>query len=365
MTEQDKISSEDNNAYFFDELIENDNCLCSVLSEKSKSDDKDKNADKVDNFEKKSQPLGFAVNSETLPHLVATIKEFFESGTHNNTVVGLTGHYGCGKTSFCRFLESELTATEPATHNSQDNTNQSKYVFFFYDLWMHHHDNIKKSIVTELSAYLLSKGILEDRDFKNDKADKLLEWMSRHYVGSKKNLSKISLFKLMTIPFVISIIVLALGLVFDFFDFLNNGVVSGIYSSIGKECLLSLEFLLVFIFCFFVIFCLNLFYDSLPCQIFFRKLYRKLSTYAHVEYSENTCNDDLSVRDFQNWLLAIYRNLKPHRKIILVLDNLDRLPETMIRDFFASIHDLFYIIHKSLSSIFDFPRIFLSENVLN
>ncbi len=31
MTEQDKISSEDNNDYFFDELIENDNCLCSLL----------------------------------------------------------------------------------------------------------------------------------------------------------------------------------------------------------------------------------------------------------------------------------------------------------------------------------------------
>ena len=43
MTEQDKFPSEDNNAYFFDEFIENDNCLCAVLSEKSKSDEKDKN----------------------------------------------------------------------------------------------------------------------------------------------------------------------------------------------------------------------------------------------------------------------------------------------------------------------------------
>jgi len=77
MTEQDKFPSEDNNAYFFDELIENDNCLCSVLLEKSKSDEKDKNADKVDNYLKKSQRLSIAVNSETLPHLVATIKPAF------------------------------------------------------------------------------------------------------------------------------------------------------------------------------------------------------------------------------------------------------------------------------------------------
>lgn len=305
----------------FDGLIEDQFVLC---NHKVKSDDK-------------THSISF--NSESISNLANSFADYFEHGTKLNSVVGLVGHYGCGKTSFCRFLEYMLSKKQADMSNDRASSPDKKYFFFFYDLWKHHNENLKKSIISELTSYLLENDVLEEHGGKNNKSDKLLFWMSRHHVGCKRNFSRVSFIKLLTIPFIISIFFLALKDVFNLRSLFN--CIAGWFNDPLNRVFLFFLVSIVYLFC------LNLFYECLPFRNFFNSLISRVFTYKHLVYSEDSCNSDLSVSDFQKWIMEIYCNLKPNWNVVIVLDNLDRLPNDMIKDLFSSIHDLFFILNSS------------------
>ena len=172
-------------------------------------------------------------NSSIFSYLKDALIGFIEKNSKHHLIIGLTGKWGSGKTSFCKYLEyilnkesnsneresleksdseikDNLSSSEES--NKKINSNSSKstqsknkreYVFFFYDLWTHQHETLRKSILSELSSYLLEKKILNNKRAIHPNKN-LFKWMEKTNVGSIYNHEKSSFYPILSFALVVS-----------------------------------------------------------------------------------------------------------------------------------------------------------------
>ena len=296
------MSSNENNNYLFDKLDEN----CNI-----------ENSDEL-------------INEECFDNLVNSLDEYLEKGTNKNSIIGITGKWGSGKTSFCKYLESKLS--------------KKNYIFCFYDLWHHQDDYLKKSVLVELTTSLLAKGTLGSGAFVE--APNFFEWMHDNHVGSKKNYLDSSLSKKISIVIIFGFVLWCLNFKSNLFNFLNEVIIC-IKTNFGYDVLL-LSYLVVavpLLLFFWYFFALFIFHSP-----FKELIHKTISFFTNNKtnlFSEESCNSDLSVRDFQFWLKTIYANLKKDEsRVVLILDNLDRLPCDKVKELFSLIQDVFSCLNE-------------------
>ena len=328
---------------FFDNLIENSDALKKIYSASldSKNDEycQDVNSSNED-----------TINSEVYPNLAITIKNYLESETNKNSIIGLTGQWGSGKTSFCKYLEFVLCRDGTLEKKIKENS-KVKFIFFFFDLWMHQKDNLRKSLLSELTSFLIKKSkegkwsnILEYKKANESSFSEVFSWLKIKHVGTKKNYSVSSVTKYLTCAFVIFFLFQFLSFIFklnEIFNFYPYDASSEI--NVYPPFLLLIEFSVILFFCFIFVLLYNKLSISIPKSL--KNFLSKLITFKSFKYSEDSCNNDLSSSDFQHWIKSIYSDLKEGTNLVLVLDNLDRLPSVLIKDLFSTIHDVFFFLN--------------------
>lgn len=327
---------------FFDNLIENPDALkkihSSSLEGKNDEDSLDVNSSNLD-----------TIDSEVYPNLARTIKNYLESETNKNSIIGLTGQCGSGKTSFCKYLEFVLCREGTLEKKIKENS-KVKFIFFFYDLWMHQKDNLRKSLLSELTCFLLAKSkedgyynLLKHGEVNESTFSELFSWLKLKHVGTKKNYSVASVTKYLTFAFVLFIL-------FQTVQFILN--LKGIFNFCSDESskinvyppfLLLIEFSLILLFCLIFVFLYNKL--SLPKSLI--KFLSEFFTIKSFKYAEDSCNNDLSINDFQCWIKSIYGDLNDGTNLVLVLDNLDRLSHDLVKDLFSTIHDVFFSLNDN------------------
>lgn len=291
--------------------------------------------------------------------------DLFEGGAHRNlakeisdeirnddncTIIGIDGGWGSGKSNLVGMIQKELSM----------GTNGGKYHFFTYDAWGHQTDLQRRTILEELTSDLV-KGqtpILNENSWK----DSLENLLAKKKHTTTKTIPAIgigtivSMFSILLTPFVThlaslvsiewlkqAILVIPYVFAYGFFGYRHYGKMKEKYKQnfTWEKCLS--EFFLIY-------------KDDIKEETKFETISEK----------------EPSSRQFKEWIHEIDNSLKQNDGIVLVLviDNMDRLPKQKVQELWAAIHSCFSEEkYTNIRIIVPFDRLhirnaFQSENLI-
>lgn len=262
--------------------------------------------------------------------------DLFEGGAHrklaieisdeirnddNCSIIGIDGGWGSGKSNLVGMIQKELSM----------GTNGGKYHFFTYDAWGHQTDLQRRTILEELTSDLV-KGqtpILNENSWK----DSLENLLAKKKHTSTKTIPAIgigtivSMFSILLTPFVThlaslvsvewlkqAVLVIPYVAAYGFFGYRHYGKMKDKYKQAftWEKCLS--EFFLIY-------------KDDIKEETKFETISEK----------------EPSSRQFKEWIHEIDDGLKQNNGIVLVLviDNMDRLPKQNVQELWAAIHSCF------------------------
>ena len=291
--------------------------------------------------------------------------DLFEGGAHrklaieisdeirnddNCTIIGIDGGWGSGKSNLVGMIQKELSI----------GANGGKYHFFTYDAWGHQTDLQRRTILEELTSDLV-KGqmpILNENSWK----DSLENLLAKKKHTSTKTIPAIgigtivSLFTILLTPFVThlaslvsvewlkqAVLVIPYVAAYGFFGYRHYGKMKDKYKQdfTWEKCLS--EFFLIY-------------KDDIKEETKFETISEK----------------EPSSRQFKEWIHEIDNGLKQNNDtvLILVIDNMDRLPKQKVQELWAAIHSCFSEEkYTNIKIIVPFDRLhirnaFQSENLV-
>lgn len=262
--------------------------------------------------------------------------DLFEGGAHrklaieisdeirnddNCTIIGIDGGWGSGKSNLVGMIQKELSM----------GSNGGKFHFFTYDAWGHQTDLQRRTILEELTSDLV-KGqtpILNENSWK----DSLENLLAKKKHTSTKTIPAIgigtivSLFTILLTPFVThlaslvsvewlkqAVLVIPYVAAYGFFGYRHYGKMKDKYKQdfTWEKCLS--EFFLIY-------------KDDIKEETKFETISEK----------------EPSSKQFKDWIHEIDDGLKQNNGIVLVLviDNMDRLPKQKVQELWAAIHSCF------------------------
>ena len=239
----------------------------------------------------------------------------------NCSIIGIDGGWGSGKSNLVGMIQKELSV----------GSNGAKYHFFTYDAWGHQTDLQRRTILEELTSDLV-KGqtpILNENSWK----DSLENLLAKKKHTSTKTIPAIgmgtivSLFTILLTPFVThlaslvsvewlkqAVLVLPYVAAYGFFGYRHYGNMKDKYKQdfTWEKCLS--EFFLIY-------------KDDIKEETKFETISEK----------------EPSSRQFKDWIHEIDNGLKQNNDIVLILviDNMDRLPKQKVQELWAAIHSCF------------------------
>lgn len=237
--------------------------------------------------------------------------------TDKSLMIGIDGGWGTGKSNLIRMIELEVSKIK--------GEGKKNALFFTYDAWGHQNDMPRRSILEELTSKITESNILGDEDAKKWR-EKLKILMSQRKEVSTKSIPKVST----------GILVLSLV-------FILTPVFSTVSEIIPDDCspwwklgIAILPFLsgLIYVICKFSHLKdgdLRVFLDE------FVSLYQE-RTKEETSY-ETIFSDEPTSTQFRQWMHELDKHLKA--SLILVFDNMDRLPSAKVQEFWSAIHAFF------------------------
>jgi len=224
-------------------------------------------------------------------------------------IIGIDGGWGSGKSNLVKQVENILPKDD--------------YHFFIYDAWGHQEDLQRRSFLEELTENLTQENLVKDV-WKL----KLKRLLSKVKETESKRAPKLS----------IGVIVAALAI-----------LVTPLFKSLAEKITnhyLSLFVLSIPIIAVAALFILYFFEEKEGSLILkLKKAFTRLFLEYQNKLEEETkyemiSEDEPSVRKFRLWMTEISKDLGS-KNLILVFDNMDRLPQKKVQELWSSIHVFF------------------------
>jgi hypothetical protein len=246
-------------------------------------------------------------------------------------IIGLKGEWGVGKSNVIRQLQE----------NEKIN---GKYHIFEYDAWGHQEDLQRRSFLETLTTELIDKDLLigEIIVCKKNGKEETITWHEKlkYLLASKRKIETETRPKLND-SFVLFILATILTPIFV--------SIANINCIQEKYCWLS-SILLPFIPLIFS--CIILLSRKKRWKrLFTKQLWKDIINEVVSIYNGTIKNDisyetvseeEPSVIDFRKWVQDISDNIgKSNKKLIIVYDNMDRLPADRVKELWSSIHTFF------------------------
>ncbi len=238
-------------------------------------------------------------------------------------LIGLDGSWGSGKSNVVKIIERKLESTHHV---------------FVYDAWGHQEDLKRRSFLEELIENLCNNNLLD----KNEWSTKLKELLAK----KRETVTKI-------VPRLSNGIILTL--LVAIFTPISRAISEDIDQTWLKVLISSIPIIVGVL----IWLIASLISGRLLglVDIFYLYKEKELNTETHVTISEK----EPSVREFQHWLLELSENLIS-KKIIVVFDNMDRLPSEKVNELWSSIHTFFSEdSYKNIWVIVPFDRKHISD----
>lgn len=291
--------------------------------------------------------------------------DLFEGGAHrklaieisdeirnddNCTIIGIDGGWGSGKSNLVGMIQKELSV----------GSNGVKYHFFTYDAWGHQTDLQRRTILEELTSDLV-KGqtpILDENSWK-DSLENLL--------AKKKHTST------KTIP------AIGIGTIVSLFTILLTPFVTHLASLVSVEWLKQAVLVIPYVaaYGFFGYRHYEKMKDKYKQDFTWEKCLSEFFLIYKDDIKEETKFETISEkepssRQFKDWIHEIDNGLKQNNDIVLILviDNMDRLPKQKVQELWAAIHSCFSEEkYTNIRIIVPFDRLhirnaFQSENLI-
>jgi hypothetical protein len=299
-------------------------------------------------------------------------KDLFESGSHNriaNSIVelindnqekmiGLEGEWGSGKSNVIEIIGKSL---------------EDSHYIFIYDAWGHQEDLQRRSFLEELTSEICQEELVED---ENNWEEKLKNLLSRKTSNTTKQIPKFNN------AFLVILITLFLNSRFNELSIesiksitpntiesiLRNGVSNEFLKALLLEVPRNLPIITVTIVWFFrriikhigsgkgLIQSLEGIWNDLTQMLY---IYKEQELEKRIDTITST--KEPSVTEFKKWMHDLSSSLK-NKKLVIVFDNMDRLPPSKVKELWSSIHTFFSEEkYKNIWTIIPFDREHIKE----
>ncbi len=255
--------------------------------------------------------------SRSQDRIASSIAEHIRTNSSDTTLIGLDGEWGSGKSNTISIVRSKLG---------------SMYHVFVYDTWAHQEDLQRRSFLEEFTDNLFNAQLIDEAKWN----DKLKTLLAKKRESIKKTIPKlssaivVSIISLITLP-IVKVLSASTTNVWGqlFYGSIPVLIILGFWliKSLQKRKVLPLQ------------------------DLFF--IYKEQDL---EEVSEETISEDEpSLKKFRTWLEDLSEALSV--EVIIVFDNMDRLPPDKIKAIWTLIHTFFSATpFKRLNVIVPFDR---------
>ncbi|MCF0065766.1 KAP family NTPase [Dyadobacter chenwenxiniae] len=250
-------------------------------------------------------------------------------------IIGIEGAWGTGKSNLVQIMAKKLTS----------------HKFFIYDVWGHQEDDQRRAILVELTDFITNEksNIIKNKEKWENKLKSLLSKQKETTTTNIPYLSMGFIFSLLSIIYIPSVNAYK----DSFTDYL------GIERVFWKAVLLFFPIIIVsLIYTYYL--CINIFSNKKGKESFKLATQDTFQIYTNKQKEETKIEtiseNEPSVKDFRNWMKDIDNDLE-NKKLIIIFDNLDRLPKKQILSIWSSIHVFFSEeSYKNIKVLIPFDR---------
>jgi len=248
--------------------------------------------------------------------IAKSIARHLQDNDSSSRLVGLEGQWGSGKSNIIKLLKQPLKET---------------HHLYVYDAWGHQEDSQRRAFLEELTEDLIDDNLLSKKPHNGDKwTDKLKYLLARKKETNKRDVPK-----------------LGLGIVWMGLVVILTPILALLANSIGNEgdgVLLQLFFSISFLLISIVVGIVFTFWKRFFSE---EKEWASLASLFQIykgKSLESTTYETISelepsVKEFKRWMKSLSEDLK--KELIIVFDNMDRLPPEKIKGLWSSIHTFF------------------------
>lgn len=235
-------------------------------------------------------------------------------GSETSLMIGIDGGWGSGKSNLIQMIEERMRDRKP------------KAIFFTYDAWGHQNDMPRRAMLEELTSKVIQfpQALLENK--RKDWKKKERDLLAQKKETSTKTIPKVST----------GILVLALMSIL-------TPTCSKIGESLPKTYGAGWNIAITVVpLAFGLAYAGHKFYrlEKKTIKAFLNEL---LFLYQESTKEETThevvFSEEPSSSQFRAWMRELDASLQTH--LILVFDNMDRLPASKVQEFWAAIHSFF------------------------
>lgn len=237
-------------------------------------------------------------------------------------IIGIEGVWGSGKSNVVKMLEKELA---------------DGYYFFEYDAWGHQEDLQRRSILELLTCKLIDDKILSGNTAITIKGGgkKSVTWSEKlKYLLARKTETVTEKYPLISNGMVAAFLVAILTPIFTFIAYAIKPVNTTWLFSVLSIIIASFPVLSALII----------------WWVAYHKNHKYGLSYLLAIYQDKVENDvcyetlsedEPTVYEFKAWMQDISDFIKNKHKLVLVFDNMDRLPAEKVKELWSSIHTFF------------------------
>lgn len=243
------------------------------------------------------------------------------SNDPNCSIIGIDGGWGAGKSNLVGMIERDL--------REQNYEAKHRYHFFTYDAWGHQNDLPRRTILEELTSDLAGgeNAILPTKEWK----ERLKSLLAKQRETTTKTVPRLN-FAMITIALMVAF----------------TPVISAISSLITCECG-KLIFTCVIYGLAIIFICIKqLRYlkdtkQKITATSFFTELFLVYKDkITENETYETVSESEPSTKQFNDWMNDINSSLnRINHYLVIVIDNMDRLPRIKVQELWAAIHSFF------------------------
>ncbi len=247
----------------------------------------------------------------------------------NCNIIGIEGSWGSGKSNLVKLIKTKLQEKKDKKENS--------FYVYTYDVWGYQNDYLRRSVLENLMTFLTKND--DGPHFCKDWDDSLKRLLSRRETIGTRIVKELNIFtRLSIVMFNIAILFFTLKDLY-FKDYYENH--------------LWVKWAFIAIYSFIYILLLLIFWKLDKRKYGDSSLsFLKWITSSYYDFKNDTQNvedsittntvyeSEASTREFKKYIQSINKELKKDR-LIIVFDNIDRLPVEKVKEVWAMINILF------------------------
>ena len=246
-------------------------------------------------------------------------------------IIGIDGGWGSGKSNL-------VGLTHKAINEKIKDDNKKKYVFVTFDVWAHHTDYLRRSLLEEFIKSLMDQKVLDDSWL--EMIDMLLAKVRE--IDTKK------IVKLNEMVIATAILAAVMPIIHTLSDYWKYGFILAILAYVivliwfvSSRYWSMKKYGPKFTFSNFISECVRLYVDksNIESKQGYSEVNNKNSESKTVEF---ITEKEPTARQFRDWMHRIDEELKSkNTHVVFVIDNMDRLPIVKVKETWATIHAFF------------------------